>query len=298
MSIEEGRTVVDEIEKKDMDAILNHFLHAGRIEHDSMKQMAIHLVLSDELRGRKPNQAFLKKLQKFIESDTPSKFERDMMIGVLGQASTKETGELLLNLATAMKNIEMRKSAIGSVANLVREAGDETLAPALSRTWTETTDPDLMSSAAKAMGRTGAVSSVELLLAAALAPEGKDDERREAAMFGLGLVWTENAVPPLATLLEKSPVGSKASELAFAVLMQIGDKEGSQAVLKWLQKADSAAVPMAKAWIENARGSLEVKPMEAALDPKVPFRSEENRKALREGIEAYRASRPKTIKPK
>lgn len=292
MGNEEGRAVIEEIEKKDMEAILQHFLDADRIEHDGMKRMVILDILSAELRNRKPNMAFLKTLREFIESGAPTKFDQDMMLGVLARASTKEPGELLLHLAATLRNKDTRKSAIRSVGNLVRDEADETLAPALNRAWIETTESDLMESAAKAMGRTGAPSSVELLLTAALLPDGKDDERREAAMSGLATVWTENAVPPLAALLEKSPVGSKAGDLAFGVLLNTTGKEGPQAVLKWLQNADNTAAPMAKMWFENIRNAdTQVKPMEAALDPKIPFRSEENRKAIRECLEAYRAGR-------
>lgn len=292
MELSEAGAIMAEIRKRDIAGILKAFLEAENIEHDSMKQQGVLNALAYALHERKPDQVSLNKLQGFIEDASNSDLERGMVIGALSQASTKETAELLLHLASTLKNKNVRDSAIGGVGGLVREGGDETLTPMLNRTWTETTDPHMIDSGAEAMGRTGAASSVELLLAAALAPDGKDDERREAAISGLARVWTENAVPPLAALLGNSAVGSKASDLAFGVLLNTTGEEGPQAVLKWLQNADNSAAPMAKVWFEHIRNAdTQVKPMEAALDSKMPFRSEENRKALRECLEAYRAGR-------
>ena len=139
------------------------------------------------------------------------------------------------------------------------------------------------------MAQEGASSSIELLLSAALAPDGQDDVRRDVAAWALKKVYTGNAVPPLAAALQKNPVGSRANRLAFNTLAQIVGKEAPQAVMNWLQTTDSSAAPMATQWATNARHSKQLEAAQAALDPAVPFRSETNREALRAGLAAYRA---------
>ena len=290
MGVLERGAVIRELRKKDLAEIFQYFLDAERVEQDSMKQMAVQSVLSDELKERKFNPEFLKKLQEFIESDVPSKFERGMVLGALGDAATKETGELLLHEATTLKHADVRGDAIASVQVLGDRAENEDLSPALNRAWTTTNDPLFLRSVGISMARIGSSASVDLLLSAALAPDGRDDVRRDVAWPALRKVHTGNAVSPLAAVLEKSPSGSRENTLAFETLSQIVGKEAPQAVMKWLRTTDSSAAPMAAAWAVHARHDLQLELAQAALDPKVPFRSEENRKALREGLDAYRAA--------
>lgn len=108
-------------------------------------------------------------------------------------------------------------------------------------------------------------------------------------MWALTKVATKNAVPPLAEALNKNPQGSRTHTLAFTTLTQIGDQAAALALMDWFQVADSRAAPLATKWITQAHATPQLQAAEAALNPAVPFRSEENRDAIRAGLAAYRA---------
>jgi len=293
MAVLERGKIMKEIREKDINAIFQHFLDAGRVENDPMKQGAVQNYLAYALRDRPPNPVFLKKLQEFIESDEASKFERKMALGALSFAATKETVGLLIHEALNLKDKELRDSAVACV----RDVGDivsgtlekDDFTPKLTAMWFATNDPKTMLSTAQSIGRIGSASGVEVLLSAALAPDGKDDARREKAAYGLLKVTQATAVPPLAAILEKYPPGSQENTVAFRTLNQIRDKTAAEAVLKWLQTADSSAVPLVTSWYSAARSRPQMEAVQAVLDAKAPFRSEEIRKAFRAGLDAYRA---------
>lgn len=293
MEPEEAAAIMNEIRRKDIAAIFRAFLDAMRVEHDGMKESGVLRMLENALRDRKPNPEFLKTVRGFIEDASNSELERGMVIGALSMAATKETGELLIDLAATatIKEKRVQDDVISGILGLVREAGNEEFAPAITRIWRETTDPHEMRGAAMSMARSGAPASIELLLAAVLAPAEKDAERRFSAMEALREIESENAVPPLAAMLEKNRVGTPENKLALATLAQLGNEEAAQAVMKWLQATDSSAAPLAKEWVVGASRKSPLKVAKAALNPAVSFRSEANRKALREGIEAYNAKR-------
>lgn len=289
----EGSAVMNEIANKDLLAIFQHFLDAGRAENDEMKQSGLSGILAEAILNRKPDPVFLKKLQEFIESDTPSARERGMMLDTLGRAGTKEAGELLLHEAATLNDTKLRGTAIQCVSNL----GDAMswkrgeITPALVRVWKATNDPGLMAATARSMARLGSAESIELLLAAALAPDGQDDVRRSTAERAVRRVYADSAAPPLAAVLAANPVGSRANTLAFEVLTRLGPT-AQKAIMEWLQTTDRNAAPFATHWvISNRSNSQEL--AQAALDPAVPFRSEENRRAIRAGLEAYRAEEVK-----
>lgn len=295
MPVLERGKIMKEIREKDITAIFQHFLDAGRVENDPMKQGAVQNYLAYALRDRPPNPVFLKKLQEFIESDEVSKFERRMALGALSFAATKETVGLLIHEALNLTDKELQDSAVacvrdvGDIVNGTLEKDDFT--PKLTAMWFATNDPKTMLSSAESLGRIGSSSGVEVLLTAALAPDGKDDLRLEKAAYGLLKVNQPSAVPPLAAVLVKNPAGSHANSLAFRILNQIGDKTASQAVMKWFQTSDSSAAAQAKEWAAHIRTTAQEQAAQSALDSKVRFRSEENRKALRAGLEAHREGR-------
>ena len=295
MPVLERGKIMKEIRVKDIDAIFQHFLDAGRVENDPMKQGAVQLCLADALRDRPSNPVFLKELQEFIESDEPSKLERKMVLGTLSFAATKETVELLIHEALNLQDKEMRDSAIAKLSSVGEVVGGrmekDDFTPKLTAVWFATNDPKTMLLSAESLGRIGSSSGVEVLLTAALAPDGKDDLRREKAAYGLLKVNQPSAVPPLAAVLEKNPAGSQANTVAFRTLNQIGDKTASEAVMKWFQTTDSSAAAQAKEWAAHIRTTAQEQAAQSALDSKVRFRSDENRKALRAGLEAHREGR-------
>lgn len=199
-----------------------------------------------------------------------------------------ETVDLLIREAITLTDQELRDTAIAglrAVGDIVGGTLDkDDFTPKLTAIWFATNDPKTMLSSAQSIGRIGSASGVEVLLAAALAPDGKDDVRREKAAYGLLKVNQPSAVPPLAAVLEKNPAGSHANSLAFRILNQIGDKTASEAVMKWFQTTDSSAAAQAKEWATNVRTTAQDAAAQSALDPKVPFRSEEIREALRAGL--------------
>lgn len=285
MSGRESRAIIAEIKKQDFDSIMNAWLKAGRVEDDRIKQTSIGTVWGWEMQQRPVSAEFYEKMKAIIDDPSYSMDERGDMIGVLSLAATPEAAKLLVREATAPVDPEVKRMATSAIAVLGDNSHNEAIADLLNPLWKDSSDPLMIKSLAKAMGKIGAASSVELLFKDALAARGLNDARGNAAWDGLRAIFTENAVPPLVAVLEKNPPDSPANKLALDTLAQIGSA-ASKPVIKWLQTADSSAAPSAKAWVGK---SQQLEAAQAALDPAVPFRSEANREALRAGLAAYRA---------
>jgi len=291
MPVRERNAIVREIKKQDFDSIMRAWLDAGRVENDRLKQSVIVTLWGYAMRERTVPPDVFDKMKAIMADSSYSIHERGDMIGVLAEATTPEAAKLLIYEATTQTDAEMKRmatSAISELGNTYNEANATLLEPL----WKGSNDPLMMKSVAKAMGRISKASSVELLFNAVLADTSANpnDSRGQAAFDGLMEVHTDNAIPPLATAMEKNPPGSPANKLALDILGQIQDKAASAVVMKWLQASYSSAAPLATEWITQARGTEQLKAAQAALDPSVPFRSEANREALRKGLDAYRAN--------
>lgn len=294
--LERGR-IMGEIEKRDPEVILQLFLDAGRVEHDGMKQSAIRNTLGRLLRDRKAPLDFLSKLRVFIEDPSNSNLERGMVLGALSDAATKETVDVLIYEATHLPDAQLRQSAV-SMLETMSPSDPKGVAPALNRLWIESNDTRTLVSSAKAMGKLGMPTSIELLLVAASAPDREDDARREAAAIGLFQVFRDTAVPPLAQALEISLIGSRLNTLAFDTLRRIADNASTPnerpvaaTLMRFVQNADERAAPLAREWIVRTNSASQLETAKAALDPAVQFRSEANREALRQGLEDYQKNR-------
>lgn len=289
MSARESRAILEEIRKLDFASIMSAWLDAGRVEHDPTKQSSIVSIWSTAMREKKPSLEVYENMKAFIADRSNSGFERGQLIGVLAAAATKEAAGLLIYQATTQTEKELKDSAISSISNLGGGGSREYLPPMIEPLWRESNDAKLLKAVAIAMAQEGAPSCIELLLPAAAAPDGQDDVRRDAAVWALTKVYTKNAVPPLAAALDANPLGSRTHTLAFTTLTQLFDETAALALMRWLQAADSRAAPLASQWIAQARHIPQLQAAEAALNPAVPFRSEQNREAIRAGLAAYRA---------
>jgi hypothetical protein len=299
LSAQERRAILAEIKKLDCAPIFQAMLDAGRIDHDFMKQGDISAVLAQAIRVRTPPPEFFKQLTTFIADNSNSISERGLVIGMLGKASTKESANLLVYEVTTLENKELKDTAVGAISNLDERSSDANITPALDRLWRKSYDPKLLTSLGEAMARIGKPSSIELLVSAALARDGKDDVRKRLAQGWLTTVISKDAVPPLAALLAKNRPTSPEAVLAFTTLAQIvdmKDRTSIETMMKWLQNADSSAAPLALNWIAHARNGPEIKAAKAALDPAVPFRSEANREALRAGLDKYNSGHIRYIR--
>jgi hypothetical protein len=296
MDVSERNAILAQIEKMELPAIFQAMLDAGRVEQDFRKQNSIQMILAYALRGKSPSPEFLAQLRAFLEDHSNSAFERTVLVlGVLQEASTKESVNLLIEEAIHSPDNDMRRLATGSIAGVNAGWGDgiyhEEISPALERAWRESSDQGLLLSVALAMVKAGAASSVELLLDAALAPEGNDTVRQRLALDVLNskTVLNPHAIPPLVSRLANQPPTSPSSRLASHVLAQMnGVQPATRALIDWLQSADASASPLARDLVVHTRDPAM---WQTALDPAVLFRSEENREAIRAGLAAYHAGR-------
>jgi hypothetical protein len=296
LDVLERNAILAEIEKRDLPAIFQAMLDAGRVEQDGRKQNSIQMVLAYALRGKPPSPEFLAHLRSFLEDRSNSSFERTVLVpGVLQVASTKESVSLLVDVATTSADKEMRLLATGSLAGVNAAWGDgtyhEEIAPVLERAWHESSDQGLLLSVALAMMKAGATSSIELLLSAALDHGGHDALHRRLATDVLNskTILNPHAIPPLASRLEGSSPNSAASRLASRTLAQMnGVQPATRALIAWLQTADATAAPLARDYVVHTQVPAT---WQTALDPAVPFRSEENREAIRAGLAAYHSGR-------
>jgi hypothetical protein len=258
-----------------------------------MKQLHLSSTFAGALQERAPSPEFLSQLHDFIEDKSNSSSERQLLIGDLGDAATKQTQDLLILIATASSDKETSQAAAGSISKAGTGRGgtnQEELSPGLDRVWRESRDPNLLHCVASAMAQVGASSSMELLLSSALAKDGADDMRKQAALDALELctILNDRAVPPLAARLSDQSPTSMASRLAGATLARISRPAAAQALVAWLQSANATAAPLVHDYLFRTQYA-EI--WEAALDPKVPFRSEQNREAIRTSLAQLKAGR-------
>jgi len=288
MTARETIDIMRQIKATDAEELLQLFRDAGRIDEDPMKQSALHGKLTGALREKKYPPDFIERMKRFVMDESNSKLERGSIISAFAGARTKEGVEFILWVVANHTDMEVRG---GAVSNIRALGGSQPYLPSLIEPiWKESNEADLLKAVAEAMAREAAPSSIELLLPAAAAPDRKDDVRRSAALRAMTKIYRVDAVPPLESALNNAPPGSKMNVIALSTLGQIGDKSASQAVISWLQTADKSAAPFVAKWIGKAGGLGQLPAAEAALNPSVPFRSEENREALRAAIAARRAA--------
>jgi hypothetical protein len=293
MRVSERMAILDKIRKGDLLSIFQAWIDAERVEHDQRKHNSLSTILTGALHERTLSPEFLAEMRAFINDPANSEQDRAVLVSVLGEAQRKETTEVLLDMADhpPAKEIEPNVLASLGMAGILNNQ-DESLSPTYERVWREAGpgNEDLLRSVACSMARLGAPSSMEMLLTAALAPAGQDDARKRAARYALAAVTVLNdhAVPTLATRLSNDTPTGEASQLAVTILFKMQGAIANQALVAWVQNANASAAPLALDLVTNGQ-SPEI--WQAALSPAVPFRSEQNRQAIRQGLAAYRAGR-------
>jgi hypothetical protein len=286
----EANAIIDVIIKQDYPAILQSWIDAGHVEHDLMKQEAIASQLGGLMKYRPPSMEFLHTLRDFISNKTNSVSERDMLLGSITYAGTRQAEEILIEIATNASD-NVTRSAMGSISTLGTSRGggmQEDLAPALDQLWGHTGDQTMLLSVAQAMAQVGAPSSMELLMAAALLPNGQDDMHKNAARYALGsaTILNPDAVPTLVARLSNGSPAIDPSKYASSILTRMSVRAADHALVAWLQTANASAATLARDYSTHTQFP-EI--WQAALEPSVSFRSEENREAIRAGIAEHKA---------
>lgn len=296
------RTVIlGRISNQDLPDILQAALDADRVEHDALKfTVIIQTVLPNAMKQRPPSPEFLGRLRDYIKDPANSKINRGMMIGALGEVQSLATVPILKDLYATSADPVLRAEAASGIAMLGAPNGqgpqeaNESSAKSMEQIWlspASNNDPVMLRSVANGIALLGASSGIEMLLQAALAPNGKDDARKAAALLALrgADILNSHAVPPLAARLSRdNPLTDEASKLASATLVRMQSKAADQALAAWLQNSTSASAPLANAIAAHSQNQAV---WVNASAPNVPFRSEQNREAIRAGIAAYRAGR-------
>jgi HEAT repeat protein len=282
----ERNAIKNEIGTRDLPSIFQAMQNAGRVEDDGMKQLSLQIPLLAALRREPPNPEFLEQMRLFVTDGSNPKFERDLVLGALGGAATKETVDLLLLIATTSSDQKLRDAAAGLAGGGGLPGGDrEKLSPSLERAWRESSDRNLLNSVAASMAEIGTPSGIELLLSAALAPVERDKVREAAARYALEKIYSPIAVPALEARLGGQSATSEAAKLIAPIIVRIGDATAGKAVVSWLQNRDENAAPLIRDLVVQQMRSDQMRSAwKAALDPAVPFRNEQNREAIRASL--------------
>lgn len=130
-----GRIAIkNEIAKQDLPTIFKAMLDAERMEHDDLKQMHLKTTFANALRTKKPTPEFLEQLYGFITNAGNSEFERQLVIGALEGAGSKEAVDLLIRVASSASDKKIKTSA-GALAGVGADGrGGPELLPMLERT--------------------------------------------------------------------------------------------------------------------------------------------------------------------
>ena len=292
MSVEETAPFVQELQKDDLPTLFQKFLDAGRIDEDPQKQSMVNTVFGVVLKERGATPEFTERMRKFVSDESNSALERGLIVNAYASTGTKIGAEFVLWVAETHPNQELRDGARDRIAYLHGGEDRGLLCPLIEPLWRDSNDPKMLRAVAFGMARQGAPSGIQLLLLAASAPNYQDEVRRVAAVEALAVTIDKIAVPPLEAALNAEPLGSRMHTMAFRTLNQIDDSSAAEALISWIQTADSSAADLAKKWVINARAETHVAAAEAALSPNVAFRAEQNREALRKGLKVYLATHP------
>jgi hypothetical protein len=289
MAEPEIQDFIEQLEKQPFPAILQAGIDADSLENDESKTRYIFLdALPEAMKKRLPGQAFLEQLKRLINNNDASESERLFSIDALGRAQRQETAALLLELAATTRSDPTMHWEVGDAISELGRAGEKFI-PLLEQQWHDPNndhDRQMLAQLAHGMVLADSPSSLELLLDAALMPDGKDDVRKQAANRALdpGRISNLKSILPLAARLSADDPTSEASQLASFMLLNVKGPAATQALVAWMQKVGDDAAPLAR---QLALGSLEPKIWEAALKPEVPFHSEKVRAAIRAGLDAF-----------
>ena len=202
MGVLERNAFLAQIKKLDLADIMRLWLDTGRVERDLTKQGAVATILAYAMREKTPTPELLEQIRFFIASSSNSNFERSQLLGVLSDARTKESVELLLRAAELLADKELKQIAATSVGRVGGLWGDgtfhEELSSPLERAWRESQDQELLIFVAVAMAEVGASSGISSLVDSALIVAGRDEVRARAAKGALAhaTILNPSAVPP------------------------------------------------------------------------------------------------------
>jgi HEAT repeat protein len=298
MAVTERNAIRENIGAQALPVIFQAMLDAERVEHDSLKQMGLQTTFAGALKNKQPTPEFLQQLRMFLLDSSNSNFERQLVIGALEHAATRETVDLLLEVARTSGEKSIAQSA-GSLAGVgsIGHGGPELL-PALEKTWRDSTDPKLLWSTASTMAKIGAPSGVQRLLATVRAGNKGDKNRLVAAQQALQEVYLPSAVPPLAAALADQPASPEVARQVALLLVKIGDPSAARAVVGWLQNQPEDVSPLIhELIIERTTNSEMLAAWTDAVAPTKSFRNEKNRDAIRNGLAEYHRARIQTHSP-
>ncbi len=293
----ERNAFLTEMGSRDLASIFQAMLDAGRVDHDRRQQLSIQTVLAYAMRRKIPDAGLIEKMRQFVNDTSNSNFERELLLGILSGARTKESVELLLQVTPALSDKGLKQVAIAGVRTVGGAWGDgifhEELSPALEQTWRESRDSVLLTSVAVALAEVGAVKGIDLLLGSFMADKERDEVRARAAHGALifATMLNPSAVPPLSAILTSQPPGSVGSKLASDTLARMPIPAAANALLNWLQTTDASTAALAYDYVVRSTSPAQLDAWNSALDPAVPFRSEKNREAIRAGLAEYRKNR-------
>lgn len=293
LNVLERNTLLAEIAKLEHSEIFRLWLVASRTERDLMKQSAIGTKLGVAMRQRTPSAEFLRQIRVFISDASNAVEERRGAIGVLGFSSTKESIELLLELALTLPDENLRHSAISGIrgtGQMLEAQHGERLVP-LVKAWNTSSDPRLLQAVGVAMAEIGAPEGIALLLKSASLADGGDEMHGRVAKIALGKVYADQAAVPVIEFLSREPASSPASALAGKILVNIGSAEAGKALLGWLQNAEDGAASEAYEFVVSTRSPALLKVWSSSSDQSVPFRSEKVRQAIQGGLSDYHQAR-------
>ena len=289
LSFMERNALLRQIEKLSPAEVFKIWREAGESEHDQLKQGDVATKLATVLRNAKSDPATIGQLRVFISNPANSSHDRSQLIGVLSAAGTSETVDVLLDTAKSLTDAQLRVDAIGAVGRIGDHGSGVDVAPNLERTWTESTDQNLLIAVAEAMAKTGAPTSIEKLLESSLNDEAPEGSRKIAAAAALADVYKNSAVPAVASFLAMHTSSNNATKLAGDILVNIGDQSAAAALVGWLEVAGDDAADLANAWVLKTRTPAFLQAWADISTHAATFRSEKVRLAIQAGMAQYRA---------
>jgi hypothetical protein len=247
-SVESRGDFAAELGGKSAHELLAFWLAEIRARNDPLKLDFIGDTLARSLRVTSPDSAgILGQIGQLILDTQNDDYLRWRLVGILGEAATQDTLQLLLDLVNAVQQQDMRSLVLTQVA---KAAGSlqggryhPEFSPPLERAWMAAgVDSDALQVLAGSIAAVGAPSGLNVLFSEITKTGGSVNEFQKgadskgwAAFAALSSVRNPSVVPYLDAELNQSGPDSITTAAAGYALANMGKSQATSVLLQWVE---------------------------------------------------------------
>ena len=295
-SVESRTQFAGELNGKSVHELLDLWLAEIKARNDLLKLDFIGDALARSLRASSADSAaILAQIRELILDTQNDDYLRWRLVGILGEAATQDTLQLLLDLADSVQQTDMRSWVLTQVAktadSLQGGRYHTEFSPALETAWMSAgTDSDALQVLARSIATVGAPSGLNVLFSEITKTGGSVDEFQKAAdskawaAFGaLSGVRNPAAIPYLDSELNQSGPDSITTTAAGYALANMGKSQATAVLLQWVEGSPTDVGSDMDYWFALMRDTGSLQMVQTAVKQS-SFALEGNRVALKNAL--------------